>query len=48
MAEKKESNENESSILDALKELTKAVADLTKSVSNLKGEWEIFRKAGKF
>jgi hypothetical protein len=34
--------------LEAIKELTKAVADMSKEVTALKEEWVKWRKAGKF
>ena len=37
-----------SDILDAVKELTKAVGDLAGQFKSLEKEWEKFRKAGKF
>jgi histone H3/H4 len=33
---------------DAIKELTKAVADMAKQMGELKEEWAKWRKAGKF
>jgi len=35
-------------ILDAVKELTKAVGDLATQFKTLEKEWEKWRKAGKF
>lgn len=35
-------------LLDALRELTKGVGEISKEMSALKEEWQKWRKAGKF
>lgn len=48
MSEKSEKQLSLSDVLDAIKELTKAVTDLAGQFKTLEKEWEKWRKAGKF
>ena len=44
----KEKQASLSDILDAVKELTKAVGDLAAQFKSLEKEWDKWRRAGKF
>lgn len=44
----KEVVKNQEALLDAIKELTKAVAELAGNFKTLEKEWDKYRRAGKF
>jgi hypothetical protein len=44
----KEQKKETEGLLDAIKELTKAVTELAERFKNMEKEWEKWRKAGKF
>ena len=48
MEENNNESNNESNVLDALKELTKAIADLAQEQKKLAAQIELSRKTGKF